>query len=255
MDTVTSLDVLQKVDAFYSNAFMHLLVFISILGAFIGLVVPILWYFLQKRELRLQEAQLKTHMQAFIEDAKREIIRDIDDRFGAGKKEFGELEKRLQHNIDKYAGRAMGSVLHLQGNSGMQRKMYVAAVVSYLESTYHYIKAEDMSNLIRVLNTLSNDVLPKLTKEDLEKELIEERFQPFLRALGQLNEKGVFSDHIENLGREFQAIYKRKQSDMSHSERERPNHPIQPTAARSDAEMKKSSGPAADAELAPGSGG
>jgi hypothetical protein len=241
MDPVTSLDVLQKVDAFYSNAFTHLLVFISILGAFVGLVVPILWYFLQKRELRLQEAQLKTHMQAFIEDAKREIITNIEDRFEAGKKEFGELEERLQHNIDKYGGRAMGSVLHLQGNSDMQRQMYVAAVVSYLEATYHYIKAEDMSNLIRVLGTLADTVFPKLTKEDLDKELIQERFEPFLRTLGKLNDKGVFSDHIQNLGREFQAIYRRERLHETNPDDDRPNQTMQPTAGRPDAKPSNDS--------------
>jgi len=199
MSTLSPLEILDKVDRFYSNAWGQLVLFVTILIALFGIAAPVLLSFYQRQLARAKEERLRDHIEKAVADARARLKEEMEAAFEAKRKVLESDFRKAAARIDAKAQRSFGATLHLQGTGYLDEKRYAQAAESLLEAAYFYLRAQDYRNLLRVLKNLESDILPTLTKDDFANFRLEERFARLTEALQMLNEKDLFADHIDTL--------------------------------------------------------
>lgn len=206
----TSLDLVSKIDRIYSDATRNILMIVSFIVVFSGIITPILVALYQRKLHRLEEATA----QQKIQEATRAALAELKTQFAAYRKEsearVSEALEELRDANERQSAIAFGATLHMQGNHQLRDKKYCACAVSYLEASGKYLRGGDYDNLITVLREIETSVLPKLNRTDFDGERIEERFHGLVHALESNNEKNVFRQWIDDFHRGVPAAMRRE---------------------------------------------
>lgn len=210
-----ALDVLQKVDAFYTTSWQHLLA----VAAAIGIVIPLLTQLYQRRAARLDEEKLR----ADIASQFKELASSLKEEFG---KESERLRKEIAETGQAAETKAadVASALHaeqgksladaratleraLQGTRGglylvqgnMLREQGNAgnALLSYLKSAECSALAKEERTLGRVLKAIQFAI------EKLEADAVVQDHKKSWRdaraEIDRLNESGAYTDAMREL--------------------------------------------------------
>lgn len=141
--------IIDKINSMYSMEFTHLQNTLIIIVAFLGFIVPALYYFLQQRLIKIE---------------KREIEAVFDEKFNTLKEELKnenakvlstELEKQKMIHQKEFS-KLSGGLLHIQGNALAEKNSYYGAISSYIDALVSYIKGEDWINLKIIIGSIKN---------------------------------------------------------------------------------------------------
>lgn len=215
-----ALDVLQKVDAFYTTSWQHLIG----LGAVIGVVVPLLAQLYQRRAARLDDERLKGELAKrfdelaaslkgeFASEAAKlrqescDAVRAADDRAkamleGLRADQLKSLEAAREELKKKVSG-AEGLIYHLQGNMLAQRGLHAEAMASYLEAVVRIAPVSDEANLVRILTMIRDVCLKKVDSKNIT-DGHRKAWWKAKAALKELNKNGGYIDHVDALDARF----------------------------------------------------
>lgn len=167
-----TLEILSKIDAFYSSSFNHLMWFLTISFVVIGVLVPFIINYLQKRQFKNlieqshieHAAAIKISEQKILEDYKREL----ESYYENIKTNIGKTVSTIDNNIRQVQGFAQAATVFIEGKLFFIDGEYYQCVCSYLTSyviTYEYgmfddkqhieqLFATNMHNLVKVLENL-----------------------------------------------------------------------------------------------------
>lgn len=152
------IDIVDRVELFYENAWQKLITTGAIVIGVVGLVVPILIQLWQNKLLKFNESKLKDDIRKEIADIKAESRKEIDD---INSKLTKDLASELQHNFVTMEAkletksnylRAMG--YHLQGRIEDESNRYDTAAENFLNAIYLYSFGGDTENIVILIDYL-----------------------------------------------------------------------------------------------------
>jgi hypothetical protein len=210
-----TLQILEKVNAFYTASFTQLITFTGALLALVGVLVPLLIALQQAKQAKRDQEQLS---------------RVIDDRFAEAHKEFTEflkressiIDERMRALVDATKGEisaelkqsensAQGSIFHIQARQYIDQGYFGHAVSSACHAGKHYARAKAELNLTAVLKVMKS-ALRLANRVDME---VAENQEPgsysnFCKAIQKLNESGRYTEELRLLQSMYDAAKARE---------------------------------------------
>lgn len=155
------IDLINKVDSFYNSAWDKLVLFGTISFAIIGILIPFVIQWYQKKTLKISEELLRKDIENASLKMKADLLSDINDT----------LEKRMilfEQSINKLNASINAKTFHLQGNSQLKDGHISSALSDYIIASIDYLNSEDTPNLQIVLDIINEDCLPKLSIKEVD---------------------------------------------------------------------------------------
>lgn len=193
-NVIDGLELVEKIDSLYNSAWNKLVIVGSIAFGIIGIVMPILLQWYQRKILSANEDKLK----AIILNEAKNIKNNL-------KVEVQELiEKKLEQYEDKIEiinASSRAKTFHLQANSSVQLNRYKDAYSDYINAGFNYHESDDFLNLRRVLKNIHVVCIPKLCTQDIEDIKIshDNDIEELLTTLEEEKEYGYFTDLINEI--------------------------------------------------------
>lgn len=158
--SLDGIELINKVDSFYNSAWIKLIVSGSLALAVIGLLVPYLIQWYQKKNLKISEELLKRDIEKQSLKLKSELLNDIN-------KTLEEKIQEFERKLEKMQASTYARAHHLQANSQSNDGHFLEAYADYCYSAQEYLFCEDFDNLNIVLKIIFNDCLPELSLEEI----------------------------------------------------------------------------------------
>ncbi len=158
---INSLEVLDKVNSFYHDAWGMLIIFVTILIALFVVVIPIITQNLQKRFFRIEEEKIK-------KDIKEDVRKDVERKFDEEKEKLGTAINKLERKLAIEISNSQAVSFHMQGSTNFRAGDYKDSIESLSIAISSYLKGNDERNLRRALNSLPsalNNVNKHVIKE------------------------------------------------------------------------------------------
>jgi len=202
MDKV-ALEILEKVNSFYSSSFSQLLTVTLGLVAFVGIFVPVLTTYYQNRNIKIEKDNLEAYIDNKIESVKLELLSEVRNELLSNLSDFEEKQKS---EIEK----VLAGVFHVQANHQISKGSYKNATNSILQSIDCCIAGKDELNLQRGLKLLINNCLPNITlEEEPNLGILEERISTLKIDMQPLNENGRYTDILNEIEKTHKSLQKK----------------------------------------------
>ncbi len=185
--TLESLDVLEKVDAFYNNAWAKLLLFGSILFAIVGIFVPIALQWYQRRTMQMSETHVREKIKA---ELSAELLASIVEKFQAN-------EKQIKALISS----ANSKILFSQAKFSLEKNSHKGALAELVTAGYSAIDCDDYRGLQDILDYMLKSCLPNLSGEEISdlKTAGVCDFTLFLDDLAKKDDRAMFQAKIGDI--------------------------------------------------------
>jgi len=158
---INSFQLLEYVNNFYNNAWNRLIVAVTISLFVIGVIMPLLIQWYQRKFFRLEENKIK-------EGIKTDLLKEVKNNFEEEKKNLGALFKGYQKNLDIEFAVKDAHIFHVQASQNLVNKAYKDATISILYAITSYLEGKDSNNFRRALTLLNGSCLPYINKKDLD---------------------------------------------------------------------------------------
>lgn len=139
-----SMDLLNKMDGFYNNAWTKLIIFITIAFTIVGLIVPALIQWYQKNQLTLSEEKLKAEIKAEISKA------------------IADTQKIIKENLDKEVKQLHAEIrgfgYQFQADLYRESEKYPNAVRDYVRAIKEYLESENIPRAFSILDRLKSTI-------------------------------------------------------------------------------------------------
>jgi len=201
MDT---LQVIDKLHAFYSDAFSQLIILTIAIWAFSGVVLPIIIQLIQSRSSRVQQRSLEAHISQEVATARNELNTAIKQLFQTEKENLDSyLEEKtasLKASLQEEISVAKGGIFVLQAGNFFREKKYAQAARDYAYAADHFLHGKDDQNAQRTLTSLTDECIRLLDSSSFDKvPQIERAFDALLKLLEKRNENDRFTDTISSI--------------------------------------------------------
>lgn len=185
--------LIEKVNAFYNSAWDKLILVGILCLGIVGVLVPIVVQWYQKKALKASEENLKKDIERQSLKIKKEILADIN-------KTIAERMKDFEKKIEKYHASTTAMAYHLQGNSSLEKNLFALALLDYVTAAQNYLQCEDYLNLQTVLQTISTFCV-NLSQEEINqlKTIHDCDLDLILNNITTKDEKGIFRKEISNI--------------------------------------------------------
>ena len=114
MKELSAIEILNHLDTFYNNAWNKLILFTTILLAVVGILIPLIISWLQTRNLKLKEENLRKELEADykkkISVVKEDLLKEIKSQFEQKISDFETKQEVLRAELK-------GLHFHLQANA------------------------------------------------------------------------------------------------------------------------------------------
>jgi len=205
MKELTPIEILEKLDLFYNNAWNKLIILLAV----VGVVTPIIINWWQSRNLRFKEkkilSELNLRIDSKIESVQKKVVDDVNVKVHAVVDEFTDM-------VDEKIASVDAGTYHIQANDSLKEKDYPLAIEDFIVAAYKYLKGKDQLNMGRV-NRLIKDNIESLTKEELEEmEITQKEPSDYINKLEKNNINFMYSDLITSLKQSVNNI-KNKEED------------------------------------------
>lgn len=195
-----TLEILEKINTFYSAAFGQLVTYTIGVLAFVGILIPCAISILQSRQFTRDQKAHLDHISSEIEKAKTVLNEQLQADVNALTKTF-ETQLALQEQsftkqIKLTENSLKGRTSHLQALAHCDIFEHQYGVMSAIWAMRSYAIAKDESNLLRASEILLS-AFPRLNKKDLaELNDLERELEALFGYLDELNTTGRYSDMI-----------------------------------------------------------
>jgi hypothetical protein len=206
--TLTAIDLLDKVNAFYSSAWDQLMAVVGVSFAITGILVPLLYEVYRKRN----EKATQSAMRQKFEDEAKSIKEALKSELIASVKQSIDSDlKERDRKIFRAIRISESRVFHVQGNALIDQKRYPEALASFLTALKTQANNNDCHNLKKLLTSVPEFVLPNIKANQITAD-IESRFSDALEAIQEknVNLEFLLSDEIKKLEEEFEKAKNRK---------------------------------------------
>jgi len=194
-----TLAILEKVNAFYSNAWSQLIGFAIVIFGLVGIVVPGISQILQNRANKIDKKELQDFIQKKVSESNDLLKKEIE-------------KNQVEQNkiISKKLAATNGASFHLQGLILIDKALYENAFNSLIIAADRYLIGDDEMNLRRVLEQMIA-CLSKMKKNGFEYEFAENKnsFIKLMESLDKNNDNGKFTDKIATLKASYQQAQSR----------------------------------------------
>ena len=211
MDAQATTTIIDNLNSIYSSAFGHLIEYTVGLLGLVGVIVPMIYYWFQNKQLKLDKKLLTGKISLEIEDAKKTIIEDIQSKLTIEIEEFekkvSDIESGLKQDVGIVMHLSHAKIHHLQANSMVSFDKWSDAFEDCLTAIVGYSKASDEANLQTVLKAILIDkVLPNVNKEIIDKIYkLDDRVQEAVDCIDKLNKNGRYKVDLIEFGRLLEA--------------------------------------------------
>jgi len=229
MDAVSSADVqvvLEWVDHFYATSWSHLLVCLGVMGAIVGVVVPLWIQYHQNRTMRLEREEIRAAIVGQVTEEMRVGLekesallaekiaaetRSLEEKLARDRAELEEKSRKMEGALRRGIARASGNVFGVQANMLVEQKSYESAAESILDAIGYMIEADDRVNLRRQLVSLTQTCLPTMTKAQCEEmdTGAAEAFDKMMTQISKWDTKNDFKDAVSEARRAYKAAMER----------------------------------------------
>lgn len=188
------IDLINKVDSFYNSAWDKLIMMGTVAFAIVGIVVPLIIQWYQKKSLKISEELLKKEIENQVSKIKQEILVDISNILDS---KFQVYEQK----IENLAAAANAKSFHIQGNFYCSIGDFSKGLSDYITAAYNYLICEDFNNLQIINNNISDICFKKLTYVEIMNLKIthDSDIEVLINEISKRNEKGIFSPMINGL--------------------------------------------------------
>lgn len=190
--------IIGNINGLYTNVFTFIAIFMTV----IGVVMPTLIAYFQKKKLKNDEKALVERISTEIEKEKKHLSEDIRNQISSElnslEQKISALRTELTSEINNKFNIAEAKAHHAQALRSMEQKLYAQACADCLYAGIGYAKSRSEGNLGRVLDVLIKSVLQNMQKPDFAPENgIENKLENLLEAVEPLNETGGYDDQIK----------------------------------------------------------
>jgi len=194
-DTLSQeVDLIQKIDSLYNNAWNKLVIVGSVAFAIVGIIVPLVIQWYQRRTLKLSEELMKKEIAENAEEKKEEIINVISEEIEA---KFQSYEKQL-----KMANASSNAkIFFAQGKFNLEKNYFPVALNEFITASYSCIECEDYQTLQKLLQAILHDCLPNLSIEEINDLKIANvgDLNSFLEHLTKVDDRDIFQETIGDI--------------------------------------------------------
>ncbi|MDF3196666.1 hypothetical protein [Pseudomonas sp. 1928-m] len=204
-----TLEILEKVDAFYSSSFETLVTLTFSILAFAGILIPILIAYIQNRQLKIENSLLSKKLENEVSKHNEKNEELIKSSILEEKKQIEEELNSIKTELHKRISKSEAGLFHIQANHELSTYPE-NAITSFCSAALRYIYADDEQNLQRVLNCITKDCLPKINNSHFEEDQnILHGLEKIIDELTQNNPNGRYSDRLFDMNREISLSRKR----------------------------------------------
>ena len=191
MSLSQEIDLVQKVDAFYNSAWNKLIIFGSIAFAIVGILVPVVIQWYQRRTMKLSEELMKKEISDSIARIKKEIIKDVTVKV---EQKFEQYERQIKEANES----ANAKIFFAQGKFNLEKGFFPVALNEFISASYSCIECSDYQTLQKLLQTISNECLPYLSIEEINDLKVAEvtDLGSFLTDVSNADDKSIFQEVI-----------------------------------------------------------
>ncbi|AAN48202.1 hypothetical protein LEP1GSC034_4171 [Leptospira interrogans str. 2003000735] len=217
-NSVENLDqILNSISKFYGDAWLSLVtVLATIIGAsvaIVGVIIPLIIAYLQRRQqsnqfaAMLMEKDKEIHDK--IEDLKKSINSD-NEKLQQMLKEtldsaYSEKEKYLLEKIENVKISSEGAIYHVQGIIYSFNERDIDSILSYISASKAYLKSDNEYNLATVCSNIKNMATP-LKAADLQSRKGKQVTIELLNLIDDLKNK-TKAGSIKKLGNDIEDAF------------------------------------------------
>lgn len=182
-----SLELIERVESFYNNAWNKLIIFGSILFAIVGLFVPLVIQWYQKRTLKLSEETLKNYLRKELTE---ELLESIEEKFKENEKQLKALNAS-----------ANAKILFSQAKFSVEKNSYKGALGELVTASFSSLECNDYKTLQEMLDFILNNCLPYLSIEEINdlKTANVCDLNHFLEELNKKDDRAMFQTKIGDI--------------------------------------------------------
>ena len=207
-----TIQILEKVNAFYVGAFSQLVTFTVGLLALVGVLIPIGIASYQNRQMKRDQKvlteRIENELNAVRVALSEQIAKDISEKEAAIKLLIDEAKKEISHQLEKIDELAIARSFHLQAISHY-RTSPASGASDCLASVRAYAKGGDEQNL-RAIISIWGECIENVTEEDFKVFDLAEDSQKTIEALTELNGNGRYVEDIRSIKRGIEEAKTRK---------------------------------------------
>jgi hypothetical protein len=193
--------ILEQVNAFYSNAFSHLITLTLIVLGFGSVAFPIIIQIYQNHSFRIEKENLEKVISESINKKREELKIEIE-KYYKDKEE--QLKKQFQNEVDKSSIKFLeqesahkAGIFFLQATIENEKKDYANAVQDYSISSTQAFKGKETLNGQRALDNVV-ELLPHLDSTSFKKiPNLDQAFDNLLEVLNNVNKDDLITEKIE----------------------------------------------------------
>jgi hypothetical protein len=199
--TPDALQILEKVNSFYSSSFSQLMTWTVTMLGFAGVVLPIALQMFQTRAFRREQKTVEAQIAADVAIAKRDLQAELDKT----KQELDAVSARFTEQ----ASAAKGTIFFLQAIGHDDKGEYAYAAADYAYAARKLFEGKDEQNSQRSIQYLLT-CLPNLSSSDfITTRELDKHSKKLLETLHANNQDRRHSNTIDELETEIAAARKR----------------------------------------------
>jgi len=134
------IELINKVDSFYNSAWEKLVLIGTLSFAVVGIIVPFVIQWYQKKTLKLSENLLKKEIENQTLKIKGEIVEELS-------KKVEEKIKEYETKINELNASTNAKAFHLQGNLNREKGYFEQALGDFITASFDYLICNDYQNL------------------------------------------------------------------------------------------------------------
>lgn len=198
-----TLDIINKIDQLYDTAWNHLIVLVTVLTLFIGVIIPLLIQWAQRRFFKLEAQSIKNELHSHVDsNIKSKLVKEIEEKFET-------LDQRLNIKIDESLNRLEGMIFMVLAVSEIaSADDYLNAFLHYVGASVSLVKAQDEVNIQRSLDAVDMCLSNILSNDLVVEEESATKFTDLIKELKENNKKGKYTNYLAKLRKSFKKVKK-----------------------------------------------
>ncbi|MCL6353621.1 hypothetical protein [Pectobacterium polaris] len=215
-----ALEILEKVDSFYSRSFNTLLLIIISMIGLVGVFIPLVISIYQNRLIKSQSVSLQGNIRSEVASGLLKLKDDIRIENEGGflelKGNISEVTERIEseykYEIEMLRAESLARISNSIAGSCWTNGNYNLSVMFYCQAGLGYMQCKNHGRLKDVINSLVDNVIPNMsfydgTTEDGDK------YENFMDGLSSFNTESIYDNDIAVLKSVWMGFLKRVESN------------------------------------------